>query len=174
MNLLLLFLAFLLVMAVAAGVILLKHLHQKEAQLKSVLEQSRPEDAPSTPYEMSAIDQLLYDRCCRYMTEYKPFLVESFSLQDLANALYTNKGYLSKTINHFSGRNFRTYVNYYRVMYAAETFRKNMRLRVRDLSEMSGFRTPNTFTQAFKSVLGENPSDWCHTMRQGLKKKKQE
>ena len=111
MNLLLLFLAFLLVMAVAAGVILLKHLHQKEAQLKSVLEQSRPEDAPSTPYEMSAIDQLLYDRCCRYMTEYKPFLVESFSLQDLANALYTNKGYLSKTINHFSGRNFRTYVN---------------------------------------------------------------
>ena len=98
MNLLLLFLAFLLVLAVAAGFILLKHLHRKEAQLKSVLEQSRPEDAPSIPNEMSAIDQLLYDRCCRYMTEHRPFLVESFSLQDLANAVYTNKGYLSKTI----------------------------------------------------------------------------
>jgi len=128
----------------------------------------------SADFEMTAIDQFLYDRCCRYMVEKKPFLVVDFSLGDLAATLYTNKVYLSKIINRYSGKNFRQYVNYYRVMYAAETFRKNMRLKVRDLSEMSGFRTPNTFTQAFKTVLGESPSNWCHMMRQGLLKKNSE
>ena len=58
-----------------------------------------------------AVDQFLYDRCCRYMAERKPFLVESFSLGDLARVLYTNKVYLSKTINYYSGKNFRNYVN---------------------------------------------------------------
>ena len=165
MNLLSLFLAFLLVLAVAAGGILLKHLHRKEAQLKSVLEQSRPEDAPSIPYEMSAIDQLLYDRCCRYMTEHRPFLVDSFSLQDLANAVYTNKGYLSKTINRFSGRNFRQYINYYRVMYAMELYRKNMSLRVSELAQLSGFHSTTSFFQSFKIVMGEPPSHWCSRVR---------
>ena len=165
MNLLSLFLAFLLVLAVAAGLILLKHLRKKEAQLKSVLEQSGPEDAPSPAYEVSAIDQLLYDRCCRYMTEQKPFLVESFSLQDLANAVYTNKSYLSKTINRFSGRNFRQYVNYYRVMYAMELYRNNMSLRVADLSQLSGFHSTTSFFQSFKNVMGEPPSHWCSRVR---------
>ena len=165
MNLLLLFLAFFLMLAVAAGLILLKHLHKKEAQLSSALEESRPADAPSNFYETSAIDQMLYDRCCRYMTERRPFLVESFSLQDLANAVYTNKGYLSKTINRFSGRNFRQYVNYYRVMYAMELFRNNMSLRVSDLSQLSGFHSSTSFFQSFKSVMGEPPSHWCSRVR---------
>ena len=65
------------------------------------------------------VDQFLYDRCCRYMADRKPFLVESFSLGDLAGVLFTNKVYLSKTINYYSGKNFRSYINYYRVMYAA-------------------------------------------------------
>ena len=175
MNLLILFLAFFLVLAAAAGFVLLKHLRKKEAQLKSVLEQSRPEDAPSSPHEMSAIDQLLYDRCCRYMTEHRPFLVESFSLQDLAGAVYTNKGYLSKVINRFSGRNFRQYVNYYRVMYAMELYRNNMSLRVSDLSQLSGFHSTTSFFQSFKIVMGEPPSHWCSRVRRKyLKAKKRD
>ena len=46
----------------------------------------------------AVVDQFLYDRCCRYMADRKPFLVESFSLGDLASVLFTNKVYLSKTI----------------------------------------------------------------------------
>ena len=166
-----LFLTILCVLSASAGIIYLL-IRRRRLQRERAL--SEMDMLSSADFEMTAIDQFLYDRCCRYMVEKKPFLVVDFALGDLAATLYTNKVYLSKTINRYSGKNFRQYVNYYRVMYAAETFRKNMRLRVRDLSEMSGFRTPNTFTQAFKSVLGENPSDWCHTMRLGLKKKKQE
>ncbi len=122
-------------------------------------------DAEPASYELTAIDQLLYDRCCRYMTERRPYLVDSFSLQDLANAVYTNKGTLSRAINRFSGRNFRQYVNYYRVMYAMDLFRKNMGLRITDLYQLAGFHSVTSFFQSFKSVMGEPPSHWCARMR---------
>jgi len=95
----------------------------------------------------------------------KPFLVEGFSLEDLANALFTNKLYLSQTINSCSGRNFRNYVNSYRVMYAMEIFKKNNRLRVGDLSNLAGFHTPVSFNMAFKLIMNESPSVWCTKIR---------
>ena len=112
-----------------------------------------------------AVDQFLYDRCCRYMADRKPFLVESFSLGDLANVLFTNKVYLSKTINYYSGKNFRSYINYYRVMYAMELFRKNKSLTVTELGSLAGFHSGTTFNQAFKAVMQESPSTWCARLR---------
>lgn len=139
--------------------------------------QSLPPATPSqgalvSDFEMLAIDQFLYDKVCRYMTEHKPFLVDTFSLQDLANALYTNRVYLSKTINHFSGKNFRQYVNYYRVMYAMDLFRNNMSLRVSELAELSGFHSPTSFFQSFKKVMGEAPSEWCARVREKYRRKR--
>ena len=113
----------------------------------------------------AVVDQFLYDRCCRYMADRKPFLVESFSLGDLASVLYTNKVYLSKTINYYSGKNFRSYINYYRVMYAMELFRKNKALTVTELGSLAGFHSGTTFNQAFKAVMQESPSTWCARLR---------
>ena len=124
------------------------------------------------PYETAAIDQYLYDRCCRYMTERRPFLVDSFSLQDLANAVYTNKLYLSKAINRFSGKNFKQYVNYYRVMYAMELFQKNMGLRITEMAHLAGFRSQTVFLRNFKYVMGEQPSQWCNRMRKKYNRKR--
>lgn len=157
-HLLVLLLTFLLAVATLVGVILYLRLHQKENELVSA-------DTMPAPYQTAAIDQYLYDRCCRYMTERRPFLVGSFTLQDLANALYTNKAYLSKTINRYSGKNFRQYVNYYRVMYAMELFRKNMGLRVTDMASLSGFRSETVFLRSFKLVMGEQPGHWCSRVR---------
>ena len=113
----------------------------------------------------AVVDQFLYDRCCRYMADRKPFLVETLSLGDLANVLFTNKVYLSKTINYYSGKNFRSYVNYYRVMYAMELFRKNKALTVTELGTLAGFHSGTTFNQAFKAVMQESPSTWCARLR---------
>ena len=113
----------------------------------------------------AVVDQFLYDRCCRYMADRKPFLVESFSLGDLASVLFTNKVYLSKTINYSSGKNFRSYINYYRVMYAMELFRRNKSLTVSELGSLAGFHSGTTFNQAFKVVMQESPSTWCARLR---------
>ena len=110
-------------------------------------------------------DRELYERCCRYMTERRAFLVESYSLLDLASAMYTNKVYLSKTINEFSHKNFRQWINQYRIHYSMELFRQNMSLKVVDLAELSGFHSTTTYTMAFKVLMEESPSVWCKRMR---------
>ena len=163
LHLLVLLLALLLAAAIAVGVVLYLRLRQKEAP------KDHADNLP-VPYETAAIDQYLYDRCCRYMTERRPFLVESFNLQDLANAVFTNKAYLSKTINNFSGKNFRQYVNYYRVMYSMELFRKNMGLRIIEMAQLSGFHSETSFLRNFKEVMGERPSIWCSRMRKKYSK----
>ena len=138
--------------------------------LRTSVRQRQPSPAKGADNESQTdgpvvVDQLLYDRCCRYMADRKPFLVESFSLNDLANALFTNKVYLSKTINYYSGKNFRSYVNYYRVMYAMELFRRNKALTVSELSALAGFHSSTTFNASFKAVMEESPSTWCARLR---------
>ena len=127
--------------------------------------QKKGGDTESQPDGPSVVDQFLYDRCCRYMADRKPFLVESFSLGDLASALFPNRVYLSKTINYYSGKNFRCYINYYRVMYAMELFRRNKSLTVAELGSLAGFHSNTTFNQAFKTVMKESPSTWCARLR---------
>ena len=165
MELALLILALCCVLAVAVCVVLFLRLHGKDAQIKAVLEQPSTADGLSAPYELAAIDQYLYDRCCRYMTEFRPFLVSTFSLQDLANAVYTNKFYLSKTINRFSGKNFRQYVNYYRIMYSMDLFKETKSLRITEMAQLCGFHSTTSFNQSFKLVMGETPSRWCNRIR---------
>ncbi|MBO4585658.1 MAG: helix-turn-helix domain-containing protein [Bacteroidales bacterium] len=164
-------LAAFLVAAVAIGIILYIRLRKKEASLRETLAHPALADTYKGDYAAAAIDQYLYDRCCKYMVERRPFLVDNYSIQDLANALFTNRVYLSKTINKFSGRNFCSYVNYYRVMYAVEIFRGNMSLKVVELAELSGFHSNTSFYQAFRSVMGEPPSHWCSRVRKSARRK---
>jgi AraC-like DNA-binding protein len=159
-HILLLLLGVIATVATSVGVI--KH---NRSQKKSAEDTYNPAESIPAPRESAPVDQFLYDRCCRFMTERRPFLVENFSLQDLANAVYTNKVYLSKTINRFSGKNFRQYVNYYRVMYAMELYRGNMGLRITELTQLSGFRSTTVFLRSFKCVMGEQPSHWCSRVR---------
>ena len=170
MNALLSVLAVFSVLAAAAALYLYLRLRRKEAELLAVSKRQPAPDGSSresapTPEEVMATDQFLYDRCCRLMMERRPFLVSSFSLDDLANALFTNRLYLSKTINQFSGKNFREYVNYYRIMYAMELFQQNMSLRILDLAQLSGFHSETSFYQSFVGVMGEPPSHWCARIR---------
>lgn len=165
MEFVIIFLALFLMAAVASGIVLYIRLRKKEDQMDAVISQQSKTYPKSDPYELAAIDQLLYDRTCRYMTDKRPFLVAGFTLQDLANAVYTNKYYLSKTINRFSGKNFRQYVNYYRVMYSMELFRENKSLRVTEMSSLSGFHSLTSYTASFKKVMGETPSEWCFRVK---------
>ena len=158
------------VAAVAMGIYLYRRLRKKEARLKEVFLDPDRREAFREDIPVAVLDQYLYDRCCKYMMERRPFLVDKYSIQDLANALFTNRAYLSKTINKFSGRNFCSYVNYYRVMYSVELFRANMSLKVTEMAELSGFHTVTSFYQAFRSVMGEPPSHWCSRVRKAVLK----
>lgn len=141
----------------------------KKKTVKTEPTEAKEAEIKKVPNKVKAADKELYYRCCRYMELRKPFLVEGFSLEDMSLALLTNKLYLSQTINSCSGRNFRTFVNCYRVMYAMDLYKKNNRLRVCDLSNLAGFHNPVTFNMAFKLFMDESPSTWCARIRKGKK-----
>lgn len=111
----------------------------------------------------------LYRRIMNYMTEEQPYLDPSFCMNDLAEKVYSNKLYLSRTVNILSGRNFRQFVNYHRVQYAMALFRKDPRLKVTEAAELSGFNSAVSFNMAFKVNTGMTPSEWLqeHVRDQG-------
>lgn len=113
----------------------------------------------------------LYDRVVGYFEEERPFLNSRLTINDVVKVVYSNKLYISRAISQYTGRNFCQFVNYYRVMYSVECFRKNPDLKVAALSEMSGFNSPVTFNLAFHLFMHENPSEWFRKERSRIKKR---
>lgn len=106
----------------------------------------------------------IYEKAVTYMQQRRPFLDDEFNLADLARAVLSNKSYLSRSINVNSGRNFRQFVNYYRVNYSIELMKKDPRLRVMELAMMSGFHSVVTYNMAFKLQMNTTPSEYCRQM----------
>ena len=132
----------------------------KEQTLKDMIRG----DLRSSPYVAKDTDDrmnVLYTRVKDYMDKDRPYLDEEFSLSRMASDLFTNKSYLSRVINYYSGRNFKQFVNYYRVRYAVELIKKDQHLSVLELATMSGFRSTVTFNIAFKLNMNDSPGSYC-------------
>ena len=106
MNYLVIVLASFSVLVIAVTIYLIVRLYRKEAEIRA-LDIIRPDAdnmfPSNTDQDFTVTDQFLYDRCCRFMVERRPFLVIDYQLQDLANSLYTNRSYLSFPVK-ISGR----------------------------------------------------------------------
>lgn len=114
----------------------------------------------------------LYDRIAAYFETCRPYLDGNLTISDVAKIVYSNKVYISKAICHFTGHNFRQYVNYHRIMYSIDLFRENLEFKVSELAERSGFNNVVTYTMAFRLFMGETPSDWCRKERSKILKPK--
>jgi len=124
-------------------------------------------DRAFPPGDIKESESELYIRSCHYMAERRPYLNPDFTISDLSASLLTNTAYLSKAINQMSGRNFRNYVNYYRVNHAKELFTKDKTLTVKQLASISGFSNTTSFNNAFKTLCGDSPGAWCKKTRMG-------
>ena len=114
----------------------------------------------------------LYERIQSYFDEEKPFLNGNLTINDVVARVFSNKVYISRAICQCTGRNFCQYVNYHRVMYSMECFRKNPELKISELWPLCGFNTIVSFNMAFRLFMNENPSDWCRKEKVRLSKKK--
>ena len=84
--------------------------------------------------------------------------------------LFTNKTYLSKTINVEMNKNFRELVNYFRVKEAIRIFHEDSTLSMSELRERCGFNNNASFTSAFKLNTGYTPGEWCRDMKSRMSK----
>lgn len=110
----------------------------------------------------------LFFRAVDLIRAKKLFLLYEFTIIDLARRLYTNKMYLSRTINTFSGRGYRSFINFFRIKYSIELFRANMGLKVHALAELAGFHSQVTYTTAFKMETGMTPGEYFGRLIEGF------
>lgn len=107
----------------------------------------------------------LYGRVVIYMKEEKPYLRDEFTLAMMSQEMYTNKAYLSRTINTMSGHNYRQFINFYRIEYAKEYMRKNPRVLMEKVGRVAGFHSSVSFNMAFKLFEKDTPHEWLRKYR---------
>lgn len=91
----------------------------------------------------------------------RPYLDPNMTLVQIANKLYTNKQYLSFTINAYTGKNFCQFANYYRIRHFMELYRSDSSRKISELALESGFRTTHSLTMAFRLHMNISPGQWC-------------
>ena len=114
----------------------------------------------------------LKERLLNYFENEKPYLSKDLSMQEVAMRLFTNKSYLSKTINVEMNKNFRELVNYFRVREAMRIFSASPDISMSELRDMCGFNNNASFTSAFKLNTGCTPGEWCRDMKSKLQEER--
>lgn len=97
------------------------------------------------------------------MEEQKLYLNSELKLNDVADALNTNRNLISSCINSQQGCSFSQFVNSYRVEYAKELIRSKPDMKISEVWMQSGFSTETSFFRTFKAVTGMTPSEWKST-----------
>ena len=108
---------------------------------------------------------VIFERIKDYMENKQPYLEYDFQMSDMAEAVYTNKSYVSKTINAMAGKNFCQFVNSYRVRYAVHVMHKNPKRKGGELALMSGFSSMVSFDMAFKLHMNTTPSEYLRSIQ---------
>lgn len=129
--------------------------------MDEILSAIRDESDPVKNGGKSARMGALYTRAVDCMERKKLYLQEDFDIDDLARILVSNRTYLSRTINFYSGRNFKQFVNFYRIRYAAEAIRADPRLSTIEVAVMCGFHSVVTFNMAFRLFMDTTPGAYA-------------
>lgn len=116
-------------------------------------------------YNFSDVNVPLKERLIGLFEVEKLFLSKDLTMEDVAMRLFTNKTYLSKTINVEMNKNFRELVNSFRVREAMKIFSQNNDISINELRDRCGFNNNASFTSAFKLNTGYTPGEWCRNAK---------
>ena len=138
--------------------------HKKEKRIQNIMIASGHGSSLVSEVETGILEKS-YRRVEQLMKEKKPYLSDKFTLEEMSDILKINKVYISRAVNKFTGKNFRQYVNWHRVLYAAQLMKADPWLKVIELAFMSGFHSQVTFNLSFRMFLDEAPSDMLVRLR---------
>lgn len=129
--------------------------------LQSLSESTTPEvEEPATPTKM---DTLLKKHC----EDKQLYLQNDLTLAQLANAIGTNRTYLSQ---HFAqqGITYNAYINGLRIRHfvrlCQEAAVAGREITAQQLSFESGYRSYSTFSNTFKQIMGTTVAAWMHSV----------
>lgn len=124
-----------------------------------------PEPPEAEPDD--GIDSLvgLASRLDAIMTEGALYQQPNLKITDLAEAVASNRTYVSKALNGIKGMSFSDYVNGYRIAKAKELLLSEDSYTMSVVAEKSGFLSDTTFYRQFKALTGLTPSQWLKTVK---------
>ncbi len=93
----------------------------------------------------------------RYLDE--NYMID-ISLENLADYLGHSFKYTSVLFKKVMGDNFKNYLSIYRIEKAKELMQENEGLRIKDLAELVGYNSSNTFIRIFRKYEGISPGKY--------------
>lgn len=127
-----------------------------ESEIATLNNQSHSEPKPQN------LDNVLFEKIKRFLTEEKAYLNPNLSLNDLSYQLNSKNKTVSQTINHFAETTFYNFINSYRVAHFKTLIseNKNAEMSIDGLIEICGFKSKSTFYSHFKRVEGCTPTQF--------------
>jgi AraC-like DNA-binding protein len=124
---------------------------------KVVESKSKKELAVSTSLKNDK--ELEFITCMKnYLIYEKPFLNSSYRVMDLANYFQIPTHQCSALINKHIGKNFKDWINHYRVEHFIKSYpKKSQKITVDAIAFESGFSSVTTFYRVFKKETGKMP-----------------
>ena len=109
--------------------------------------------------DLDQIERLLKERC----VDTQLYLQHDLTLQQLAQAVGTNRSYLSQYFSR-QGITYNTYINNLRINYFISRYQEiassQQSFTVQQLASESGYRSYSTFILAFKQRMGQTVTAW--------------
>lgn len=151
---------------------------QQEADSNPLAETCNNEDYDSENIERTASDENLLDKSqvdillmsiAKVMENTETVCDPDFSLAVLAQLVGSNTRYVSWVINTKYDKNFKTFLNEYRIRTASkmlEDTEKFGNLTIASIAEKVGYKSPASFHLAFKKIYGMTPAVYVKLARQ--------
>ena len=106
----------------------------------------------------------LYSRIMEVMDTQKPYLASDFNIHTLASLVYSNRTYVSNTINSICGKNFHAWLADYRNAIILEALRSNPRQSVASLCALTGHNSKAVVCRQFKLLNGLTLTEYKQRM----------
>ncbi len=114
----------------------------------------------------SEADRLLFERIEEMMRKDKVYKKKSITRDDLAEMLNTNRTYVSRAINRFSGKTFTDYINMWRVIEATIIMAdKSNDVPLKQLAEDLGYSSLPVFHRSFQKETGVTAGKYMKELR---------
>jgi AraC-like DNA-binding protein len=114
----------------------------------------------------SSTQNALLDKIFILMEDPSLFCNTDFSLDKVAELVESNHAYVSQTINAILNKNFRSFLNEYRIKEAQRLLLEPdaIKFTIEYLAGRVGFRSPNAFRHAFKEITGVAPNFYLKSL----------
>ncbi len=118
---------------------------------------SVPDDSPLS---LDKGKEELMRRICDLLESKQLYLNSDFKLNDIADAMNTNRNLISNCINSQLGCSFSQLISTYRVEHAKKLIRHQPNIKISEVWMLSGFSTEGSFFRTFKAITGMTPNEF--------------